>query len=263
MAGEVVDKVQETASRLMGSEGGSASGAQGAPVMDQAAEQITSRLDVGKDYVAETVTGMAKALRQSGRHLREEGSPPMLAQYAETGASQVERFGEYLRQHDTNAIVTDVEAFARRQPMVFAGSAFALGMLAVRFLKSGGQSQGQPSSSSTWSNGGGSNPVTSQSSGFVGASGSTAAPSGGTRGGPGAGTTHPAARPAGGLTGPGSPAGTGSSTPSQASSSPYGETPINTGASTGTTSPTPGAAARPNSDTSTSAQTGTGRGTQP
>jgi len=140
MAGQVVDKVQEAASQMMGG------GEQGAPVMDQAAEQVTSRLDMGKDYVVESVTGVAQALRQTGQHLREEGAQPALATYADRGAEQVERFGGYLRKRDTGQIVTDLEGFARRQPMVFAGGAFALGMLAVRFLRSGGQPQ-QPSAS--------------------------------------------------------------------------------------------------------------------
>ena len=138
MAGQMVDKVQEAANNMMGGE------EQGAPVMDQAAEQVTSRLDMGKDYVAETVTGVAQALRQTGQHLREEGAQPALATYADRGAEQVERFGGYLSQRDTSQIVTDLEGFARRQPMVFAAGSFALGMLAVRFLRSGGQPQ-QPS----------------------------------------------------------------------------------------------------------------------
>jgi len=143
MAGQVVDKVQEAASRMMGSE------EQGAPVMDQAAEQVTSRLDMGKDYVVESATGVAQALRKTGQHLREEGAQPALATYADRGAEQVERFGGYLRQRDTGQIVTDLEGFARRQPMVFAGGAFALGMLAVRFLRSGGQSQPTSASGSS------------------------------------------------------------------------------------------------------------------
>jgi hypothetical protein len=135
MAGQVVDKVQEATGRMMGGD------EQRAPVMDQAAEQVTSRLDMGKDYVVETMTGVAQALRQTGQHLREEGAQPTLATYADRGAEQVERLGGYLRQRDTGQIVTDLEGFARRQPMVFAGGAFALGMLAVRFLRSGSQTQ--------------------------------------------------------------------------------------------------------------------------
>ena len=249
MAGEAVDKVQETASRLIGSDGDTSSGGQGAPVMDQAAEQITSRLDMGKDYVVETVTGLAQALRQTGQHLRDEGSQPTFAQYADRGAEQIEHFGGYLKRRNTSEIVTDVEAFARRQPMVFAGSAFALGMLAVRFLRSGGQSQSQTSSSSNWSNGGASSPSTSPRTSFVGASGQPSPASRGTGVGAGAAnspssTPGAGARPPGGLTGPGTPAGTGASTPTAPRPAPYTGTPASTGTTaprpnSGTTAPTP------------------------
>ena len=128
---------------------GRTGGDQGTPVMEQASEQVTSRLDMGKEYVAETVTGLAQALRQTGQHLREDGSQPMLAQYADRGAEKIEHFGGYLRRRDTSQLVADVEGFARRQPIAFAGGAFALGMLAVRFLRSKSQPQGySPSSGS-------------------------------------------------------------------------------------------------------------------
>src|SRR5215210_2976976 len=78
MAGQIVDKVQETAGRLVGAgqggqgSSGSQDGGVTGPVVEQATEQVTSRLDMGKDYVVETMTGVAQALRQTGQHLREE-----------------------------------------------------------------------------------------------------------------------------------------------------------------------------------------------
>src|SRR5438270_801396 len=106
MAGKVVDKVQETASRLAGTNqsGGMTGGGEDTPMMEQASEQVTSRLDMGKDYVAEAVTGVAQALRQTGQHLREEGAQPMLAQYADRGAEQIENLGGYLRRRDTSQL---------------------------------------------------------------------------------------------------------------------------------------------------------------
>lgn len=159
LAGQVVDKVQETASRVAGTgqdsrgSGTSQGSQQSAPMMDQAAEQVShqvsSRLDMGKDYVVETMTGVAQALRQTGQHLREEGSQPTLAQYVDRGAEQIERIGGHMRQHDANELIAEVEWFARRQPMVFAGGAFALGMLAVRFLRSSGQQRQTSPAAST------------------------------------------------------------------------------------------------------------------
>ena len=190
LAGQVVDKVQETASRVVGTgrdSGGSGTGQgnqQSAPIMDQAAEQVsnqvTSRLDMGKDYLVETVTGIAQALRQTGQHLREEGSQPTLAQYVDRGAERIERLGGHMRQRDASELIAEVEWFARRQPMVFAGGAFALGMLAVRFLRSSGQPQRQTwPASSTMASGGsysGTSPMTPPSTtphGYAGPGAST------------------------------------------------------------------------------------------
>jgi hypothetical protein len=144
LAGQIVDKVQETAGRVTGrgQDSGGPQGGQGggqsAPITDQAAEQVTSRLDMGKEYLVGTMTEVAQALRKTGQHLRDDGSQPMLAQYADRGAEQIERMSGHMRQRDTTELLAEVEWFARRQPMVFAGGAFALGMLAVRFLRSSG-----------------------------------------------------------------------------------------------------------------------------
>ena len=141
----MTDKVQDAASRAVGSVQETTK-----PVVDkatgtaqqvaeQATEQVTSRLDMAVDYAAETLTGVAQAVRQTGQHLREEGSQPTLGRYADTGAQQVERLGGYLRQHDATEILSEVETYARRNPMTFAGGAFALGMLAARFFRASGQ----------------------------------------------------------------------------------------------------------------------------
>src|SRR5262249_14241796 len=65
------------------------------------------------------------------------------APYVNQAAEQIDRFSGYLRSHEPREIIEDAEGWARRNPAVFLGSAFALGLLASRFLKSGmnGQSQ--------------------------------------------------------------------------------------------------------------------------
>lgn len=231
MAGKVVDKIQETASQLTGrgqgsgTPGASSGGQQSPPVMEQATDQISSRLDMGKDYVVEAVTGVAQALRQTGQHLREEGAQPGIAKYADRSAEQIERFGGYLRRRDTGQLVTDIEGFARRKPLAFAGSAFALGMLAVRFLRSEAQPQRQspalgsgmpPVSAASLRPPGtaarpgtGTTPAapTAMPSSSVGAAQSTATRPPGAQPPPGTQPTAPAGRP------PGTGAGTGTGTP--------------------------------------------------
>ena len=41
-----------------------------------------------------------------------------------------------MREKDVQAIVRDVERYAREQPALFLGGAFVLGLLGARFLKS-------------------------------------------------------------------------------------------------------------------------------
>jgi hypothetical protein len=54
----------------------------------------------------------------------------------DSAVDQIERFAGYLRNRDVGQMVDDVERFARRQPGLFLGSAFTIGLLAARFLKS-------------------------------------------------------------------------------------------------------------------------------
>jgi hypothetical protein len=142
-AGRMVGKVQETASPALEQLDDKRE-----EVMDQATEQVSSRLDMGKDYAAESLSGLAQALRQTSQHLRAEGAQPTIAQYVDTGAERLERFSGHLRQRSTDELRAQVEWFARRNPVTFAGGAFALGLLAARFLRSsstpGSSMQGAP-----------------------------------------------------------------------------------------------------------------------
>jgi len=245
MAGRVVDKVQETASRIAGTgqsggaAGGGTSGGQGTPVMEQAAEQVTSRMDMGKEYVVEAVTGVAQALRQTGQHLRDEGAQPTLAQYADRGAEQIETLGGYLRKRDTNQIMTDIEGFARRQPMVFAGSAFALGMLAVRFFRTESPATRQTPISGA---------ATSYGASSYGAASPTPSPSMGRSTStttPGAATPMPRTSPE-----------TGQTTPNRPSPTTSPSSPVGGRSGTGSSIGTPGTPTTPGTGSGTS-------GTQP
>lgn len=109
--------------------------------MQQAGNKVTqtamSQAESQKSRAAEGLDTAAQALRQTGQSLREQDRGSV-AQYGDKAAEQVERLAGYLRQKDVSEMVDDVERFARRQPWVFLGGAFALGMLGARFLKSSG-----------------------------------------------------------------------------------------------------------------------------
>jgi hypothetical protein len=62
-----------------------------------------------------------------------------IAKYVEGAADQIEDWSRRLREKDVDALLSDVQRLARRQPAVFVGSAFALGLVGARFLKSSRQ----------------------------------------------------------------------------------------------------------------------------
>jgi uncharacterized protein YjbJ (UPF0337 family) len=140
----VVDQIQEKAGQVVGQVQEKTG-----PVVDQAQEKVgqaaeqareqaTSRLESQKERAVVGLGSVTQALRQTGQELRGQDQGAV-AQYLDVGAEQIERFTSYLRQHDVEQIVAEAQNFARRQPTLFLGGAFALGLLGARLLKSSGQ----------------------------------------------------------------------------------------------------------------------------
>jgi len=97
------------------------------------AAQAESRIERGKQDAAVTLNSVATRLRQSGTQLRDE-QQDFAGEYVQRAAQQIERAANYLQTADLREIVDEVESFARRRPAVFIGGAFALGILASRYL---------------------------------------------------------------------------------------------------------------------------------
>jgi uncharacterized protein YjbJ (UPF0337 family) len=118
-AGQVTEQAQQVAGQAV----------------DQARQQVSSRIAGQKDRAAESLTSVAQALRQAGQQLREQDQQGVTG-YIDSAASQVERVSNYLKHNDFGQLIDDVERFARRQPALFLGGTFVLGLLGARFLKS-------------------------------------------------------------------------------------------------------------------------------
>lgn len=112
--------------------------------IDQARNQVVTQLEGQKERATGGIESVALALRQTGQHLREQDQGAMSG-YAESAADALERFSGYINKRDVNQMIGEVEGFARRQPMLFLGSTFALGLLAGRFLKSSSPDHGSMS----------------------------------------------------------------------------------------------------------------------
>ena len=120
----LVDQAKQTAGQAYGA------------MTDKAADKI----DEQKATLADGLSSVADSIRQASQNLGGPQADNQIAQYAgkytQTAAEKVEQIARYFDTHDTRAMVRDVESFARRNPAVFIGAAFGLGILAARFLKS-------------------------------------------------------------------------------------------------------------------------------
>jgi hypothetical protein len=106
-------------------------------VAQEVQRQTTARLGEQVGRAAERLGGVSQAVQAVGRQLREQDDTAT-AVWVERAADQVDRLADYLRGKDVDELVYEGERFARRQPALFLGGAFALGLLAARFLKSSG-----------------------------------------------------------------------------------------------------------------------------
>ncbi len=129
--------------------GGDRLGDAASGVADRATSTVETVASQGMSRAGDTLTEVANAIRQSGQQLREE--QPQIAGFVDTAAEQVDKAGDFLRQSDLQDVVYRVEDIARRQPALFIGGAFVLGLVAARLLKTsagGGSGQGFSSGSS-------------------------------------------------------------------------------------------------------------------
>ena len=104
-------------------------------MVDRVRQTAAAQLTTQKTRATEALGSVAAALRQSSQPLR-DNNQATLADYAGKAADQLEQFSTRFRERDLTELMDDVNRFARRQPALFVGAAFAAGVLAARFLKS-------------------------------------------------------------------------------------------------------------------------------
>jgi hypothetical protein len=110
-------------------------------VVEEVQRQAAARFAEQVERGAERLGGLSEALQAVGRELRGKDDDA-LAGLTDRAAEQVERFAGYLRGKDLDEIVYEGERLARRQPALFLGGAFLIGVAAARFLKSSGPRRG-------------------------------------------------------------------------------------------------------------------------
>jgi hypothetical protein len=112
-------------------------------VVDQVQQQTTSLIAMQKDRATQGMTSLVQALRQTGQQLTTQDQETA-SRALDTAAAQLERLAGYLERRDVSQLIGDAEDVVRRQPALLLGSAFALGVLASRFLKSSAPDRSLP-----------------------------------------------------------------------------------------------------------------------
>lgn len=131
---------------------------------DEAKAQGSAMLRDQQHVFAAQIGSLAEALHQTAEHLAAQEKSG-LAHYTDQAAAGLERFSHSLRDRDFNTVVSQVEDFARRQPVAFIGGAALLGFLASRFLKSSAERR-HPSYNSAHTAGMADGPHTGTPAGF-------------------------------------------------------------------------------------------------
>lgn len=107
---------------------------------ERAGEFVGEYTDRARSGIEDTMTrvsselgSVASALRQCSDGNTSENA--MLMPYVNQVADQVDRLSQFLETRRVDDLARDVEGFARRNPAVFLGACFGVGILAARFLK--------------------------------------------------------------------------------------------------------------------------------
>jgi len=134
-ASKALDTAKDTAKNFVDQAKTAAGDAYGA-----VADKASSKLQEQKATLAGGLGSVAESVRSMGDNLNQSPNPNPVAdytaQYADTAAQKLEQVANYFEQTDIKAMARDIESFARRNPAVFLGGAFVLGILAARFIKS-------------------------------------------------------------------------------------------------------------------------------
>jgi hypothetical protein len=96
-------------------------------------QKVTSRVDEQKNRAADGLGGIADVFRTASNELRNDNET--VAQYVDMASDQLRRFASHIRQRGVSEMFDDLNRFAKRNPAVFIGGAFLVGIGIARFMK--------------------------------------------------------------------------------------------------------------------------------
>ena len=101
--------------------------------VDQAKDNVTEAAEGQKAGIADQIDGLADAVHKSGEQFK--GQQDWIASAVDRGASELSGLAKSLRENDLGTLLGQVQGFARQQPALFIGAAFAAGFALSRFGK--------------------------------------------------------------------------------------------------------------------------------
>jgi hypothetical protein len=117
-------------------EAGQEAGQTATHLADKATGIGVEQADRVRMQAADGIHQLASSVRRASTDL--EADQPAIANLTTTAADGAERVAGFLRETDARQMVGAVEDIARRQPLIFVGGAFLLGIAASRFIKAAG-----------------------------------------------------------------------------------------------------------------------------
>jgi hypothetical protein len=104
-------------------------------MVDRMKDRVSAQINSQKDRATDGLGTMAQAVRQSTQQLRDQ-QHDTVAGYVEQAAEQIEKLSQTLKQKNVGELLSDAQRLARRQPALFVGAAFTLGLIGARVMKS-------------------------------------------------------------------------------------------------------------------------------
>lgn len=111
-------------------------------IAGRAADLGIQQADRGREMAAEGLDKVASTVRRLSTDMQFD--QPQIANVAMTAADKADDVARYLRDTDARQIISNVEDTARRQPLLFIGGAFLLGLAASRLIKAGSPDMAKP-----------------------------------------------------------------------------------------------------------------------
>jgi hypothetical protein len=96
-------------------------------------DQVRERAKDAKEHTTGRIRTVADQMRSMSDSLREQD--PMVADIAQRASQSIDGIARYVGEATPQSIIRDTERIARRQPALFYGAAFLLGLAAGRFIK--------------------------------------------------------------------------------------------------------------------------------